>query len=169
MQIRKLSPNEASRGYPVGIVGVITFCDLSGYLHFVQDDTSGIYVDLSRVENPSRLHSGVKVEIQGFSGPGDYAPILIAQTVRVLGEDSMPSPEIVTFRKLMRGNFDSQWVLLKGVVRNQWLSTNSSSLALFTGRRPDQGSDSWGAAGCPIGKPGGFSAGNSGSLPNDFR
>jgi len=45
----------------------------------------------------------------------------------------MPSPEIVTFRKLMRGNFDSQWVLLKGVVRNQWLSTNSSSLALFTG------------------------------------
>jgi signal transduction histidine kinase len=133
-QVRKLSPQEASRGYPVAIIGVVTFFDAGAYLHFVQDGTSGIYFDLSRAENTPPLHSGQKLEIQGFSGPGDYAPIVISQAIRVLKEsESFPEAENVTFRKLMSGNFDSSWVLLKGVVRNQWLTTNSSTLALFAG------------------------------------
>lgn len=132
-QIRKLSPQEASRGYPVQLSGVITYCDLPSYLHFVQDDTAGIYLDFARVENAPLLRSGQKVEIQGFSGPGDYAPILLGHTIRVLGEEAPPEPEIVSFRKLISGNFDSQWVSLNGVVRNQWTGTNSSTLALFTG------------------------------------
>lgn len=131
-QIRKLSPQQASRGYPVLITGVITYHDNS-YLHFVQDETSGIYFDLSKFDNPPSLHSGQRVQIQGFSGPGDYAPIIISQTIRAIGEDAFPSPESVTFAKLMGGNFDSQWVSLKGVVRNEWITTNSSTLALFAG------------------------------------
>ena len=133
MQIRKLSPQEASRGYPAHITGLVTFCDLGSYLHFLQDDTAGIYFDLSRVQNRAGLRWGQKVEIEGFTGPGDYAPVLICQTVKVIGPEALPAPEVVTFRKLMSGNFDSQWVLLKGVIRNQWGATNSSSLALFTG------------------------------------
>ena len=132
-QIRRLSPQEASRGYPVHLSGCITYCDVPGYQHFIQDDTAGIYFDAARIENATRLRSGQRVEVEGFTGPGDYAPILLGQSARVLGEEALPTPEMVSFRKLMSGNFDSQWVLLKGVVRNQWLGTNSSTLALFTG------------------------------------
>jgi signal transduction histidine kinase len=132
-QVRKLSPQEASRGYPVSIVGVITYFDMPSYLHFVQDETSGIYFDLSRIDNLPPVHPGQRVQIQGFSGPGDYAPILISQSVQPLKDDNFPTPESVTFAKLMGGNYDSQWVLLKGVIRNQWITTNSTSLALFAG------------------------------------
>jgi signal transduction histidine kinase len=133
-QVRRLSPPEASRGHPVDISGVITLFDPASYLHSLQDETSGIYFDLSRAGSLPSLHSGQKVHVQGFSGPGDYAPIIIVQTVQVLEEDTdFPTAESVTFRKLMNGYFDSQWVLLKGVVRNQWTGTNSSSLALFAG------------------------------------
>ena len=133
MELRKLSPQEASRGYPVHITGVITFWDLSTYHHFVQDETAGVYVQLGRVDNVALLRPGQKVEVRGFSGPGSYAPIIYGETIRLLGEDVFPAPAAVTYRKLMSGNFDSQWVLLKGVVRNQWTGTNSSTLALFTG------------------------------------
>jgi signal transduction histidine kinase len=133
MQIRRLTPQEASRGYPLDITGVVTFSDPLGYLYFVQDETSGIYFDLSRVDNPPPLSSGQKIQIKGFSGPGDYAPIIIGQAIRVLGRESFPAPESVSFRKLMGGTFDSQWVSLKGVVRKQWVGTNASTIALFAG------------------------------------
>ncbi|HZR21300.1 MAG TPA: ATP-binding protein [Verrucomicrobiae bacterium] len=132
-QIRRLSPQEASRGYPIDITGVITFFDLPSYLHFIQDDTSGIYFDISRVDNLSLLRAGQRIRLQGFSGPGDFAPIIIAQTAQILGGTDFPAPESVSFRKLMSGTFDSQWVSLKGVVRNEWFSTNASSIALFVG------------------------------------
>jgi signal transduction histidine kinase len=133
MEIRKLSPTEASRGHPVHITGVVTFSDQDSYLHFVQDETAGIYLDPSRVDNAPVLRSGQKIEVTGFSAPGDYAPIVEGQTIRVLGEDALPPAESVTFRKLMTGNFDSQWVVLKGVVRNEWVETNLTRLALFSG------------------------------------
>jgi signal transduction histidine kinase len=133
MEVRKLSPKEASRAYPVHITGVVTFSDQSSYLHFVQDETAGIYLDPSTMSNAPVLRSGQKIEVTGFSGPGDYAPIILAQSIRLLGESVLPAPENVTFRKLMTGNFDSQWVELKGVVRNQWVETNLTRLALFSG------------------------------------
>jgi signal transduction histidine kinase len=133
MQLRKLSPQEASRGYPVDISGVVTFFDPSTYMQFVQDETSGIYLDMSQGDAAVALRSGQKVRIKGFTGPGEFAPILMSQHVMVLGQGDFPAEEQVSFSKLMSGTFDSQWVLLKGVVRNQWLATNSSSLALFAG------------------------------------
>ncbi|HLH56071.1 MAG TPA: ATP-binding protein, partial [Verrucomicrobiae bacterium] len=132
-QVRKLSAQEASRGYPVAIEGVVTYCDRTSYLQFIQDGTSGIYFDLTKIDSNLELHPGKRIRVQGFSGPGDYAPVLISQSVEVLGEAKFPAPENVSFSKLMNGDFDSQWVLLQGVVRNQWLETNSSTLALFAG------------------------------------
>ena len=133
MEVRKLSPQEASRAHPVHITGVVTFSDKDSYLHFVQDQTAGIYFDPSRMDNAPVLRSGERVEMTGFSSPGDYAPIIVGQTIRVLGQDALPKPESVTFRKLMTGNFDSQWVVLNGVVRNEWVETNATRLALFSG------------------------------------
>ena len=49
IQIRDLSTSQASRGYPVRVTGVVTFNDDALYLHFIQDDSAGIYLDLSRI------------------------------------------------------------------------------------------------------------------------
>lgn len=133
MQVRNLSPQEASRGYPVDVTGVVTFFDQSLYMQFVEDETSGIYVDVSHLETAAALRSGQKVRITGFTGPGEFAPILVSQHVVLLGDGAFPAQQHVSFSKLMSGAFDSQWVTLKGVVRAQWLATNSPSLALFAG------------------------------------
>jgi signal transduction histidine kinase len=132
-QIRKLSPQEASRGYPVDITGFAPFFDSSAYMQFVQDDTSGIYLDISRMDTPPVVHAGQKIRVRGFTGPGNFAPIVMCQSLQLLAGNGYPSAEPVSFRKLMSGTFDSQWVALKGVVRDQWLTTNSSSIALFAG------------------------------------
>ena len=133
VQVRNLSPQEASRGYPADITGVVTFFDQLLYMQFVQDETSGIYVDVSHLDAAAALRSGQKVRITGFTGPGDFAPILMSQHVIILGDGNFPAEQHVSFSKLMSGAFDSQWVTLKGVVRVQWLATNSCSLALFAG------------------------------------
>jgi signal transduction histidine kinase len=132
-QVRRLSPQDASRGYPVHLTAVMTYSDLTRYMHFLQDDSAGIYMDLSKVEPKPQLFSGCKVELQGFSAPGDYAPIVIAQQIRTMGKAPLPPPQSVSFQKMMTGSYDSQWVQLKGVVRNQWWSTNLTTLGLYTG------------------------------------
>jgi signal transduction histidine kinase len=133
MQVRKLSPQEASRGYPVHVRGVVTYWEVREYLHFMQDESAGIYFDLSRLDPRPSFRSGESVEIEGFTGPGDFAPLIIVQKIRALGESPLPVPEPANFRKLMTGAFDSQWISLKGVIRNQWTTTNITTLTLFTG------------------------------------
>ena len=132
-QVRKLSPQEASRGYPVDVTAVITFFDLPSYMHFVQDESSGIYIDTSRLEGSIPFRAGQKIRIRGYTGPGDFAPIILCENITLLGEEDFPPADHVSFRKLMGGTFDSQWVNLKGVVRDQLLTTNSSNVALFAG------------------------------------
>src|SRR5690348_6183981 len=90
IQVRELSPAEAARGYPVRISGVVTFTDNSSYLHFVQDQSSGIYLDIGTVTNDLTLNLQQQIAVVGFSGPGDYAPIIHAQQVRVIGPGAYP-------------------------------------------------------------------------------
>jgi signal transduction histidine kinase len=132
-QVRRLSAQDASRGYPVHVTGVTTYWDTATYLYFVQDHSSGIYIDPSRLERQLAGGHGRRLEIEGFTGPGDYAPVIVAQKVTDLGEGGLPSPASPTFQKMMTGEYDSQWVVLRGVVRNQWGQTNATILALSTG------------------------------------
>jgi signal transduction histidine kinase len=133
MQIRTLSPQEASRGYPVKLTGVITYFDPATYLYFLQDKTSGVYLEVSKMEALPSLQAGQRVAVEGFSGPGAYAPVLIVHGIQLLGAGSFPTPALVTFQKLMTGTYDSQWVSLRGVVRNQRSENSSTILTLHTG------------------------------------
>ncbi|MGH7968545.1 MAG: hypothetical protein ACREIC_07455, partial [Limisphaerales bacterium] len=132
IQVRDLSPAEASRGYPVEVTGVITFEDESLYLHFIQDDSAGIYLDTAPATNKPSLHHGQRVQLSGFSGPGDYAPIIHTERIEVLGSAQLPPAKATSVRMLMTGTEDSQWVALKGVVRSMTSDTNRASLSLST-------------------------------------
>jgi signal transduction histidine kinase len=133
VQVRELSPQEASRGYPVRVVGVLTYCDPPSYKQFVQDDSEGIYVDFNGNQTSDVLHPGQEVEIVGFSGPGDYAPVIHAKQTRVLGVGKFPTAKPTTIQILMTGAEDSQWVVLRGVIRDQAVATNETVLVLATG------------------------------------
>jgi hypothetical protein len=74
------APAQAERLIPVKLTGVVT--DLSGYKNsfFFQDETGGISVDRT---DSADVHAGDRVEIVGTSGPGLFAPVVLASRVIV--------------------------------------------------------------------------------------
>jgi signal transduction histidine kinase len=114
-QLRRLSASEAAKGYPVQLQAVVTFSDPETRLLFVQDASSGIYVEAWR-----HLHDvqpGDQVEVRGRSAPGAFAPIVDQPRVRVLGRGDMPVGRRVRPEQLGTGQEDSQWVEVEAVAR----------------------------------------------------
>jgi len=126
-QVRKLTPAEAQRGYPVRIRGVITD-DVPAPDFFVQDGTAGIYVEGSRA-TVFPHHFGDRVEIEGITGPGRFAPVVLERKLRVLGPGRLPQARLYSWNELANGQRDSQWVQVRGTVlsasidRKSWRET----------------------------------------------
>ena len=115
-QIRSLSAEEAARGYPVLVRGVITM-DAPSPDFFVQDTTAGIYVEGS--PSPPFPHVlGQSVEIEGVTGPGKFAPIIREIKLRTLGNGVLPKAQLFTLSELANGQQDSQWAEVRGIVRS---------------------------------------------------
>ena len=132
-QIRNLSATEAARGYPVKIRGVLTYVDAHNSDVFIQDSSGGIFVDSNRKQFESFPEASQHVEITGFTGPGDYAPVIEAEHLRELGGATLPNPKSAIVQALMTGAEDSQWIALNGVVRSQTVVDDATLLSLATG------------------------------------
>ena len=132
-QIRDMSAVEAARGYPARLKGVITYFDPAEYKHFLQDESAGIYIAFVSTNVYAGLEAGQEVEVEGFSGPGGYAPILNVTKVHIIGPGRFPKAEVATVQSLFSGREDAQWVTLKGVIRSQTVERNRIILALWTG------------------------------------
>ena len=122
-QIRRLSADEAAKGYPIKIRGVITD-DVPAPDFFVQDSTAGIYVEGSRSPVFDH-HLGDLVEVVGITGPGKFAPVIREQTLRVLGKGTLPKGKLHPFSELADGQMDSQWVKVRGIVRSATIDRTS--------------------------------------------
>lgn len=120
--VRQLRPDEASQRYPVQLRGVVTYYALrpSGQLAFVYDPTvaTSIYVRLNSLP-PLQLRPGDWVEVRGYSDPGRFAPIIVAQQAQKLGRRALPQPLRPGFDELLTGAYDGQWIELGGVVHQQ--------------------------------------------------
>jgi len=120
-QAHSLTPEQASRGYPVRLRGVVTFYDPYQAGHralFIADKTGSIFV--APGNGPILpLHAGSLVEVSGVSDPGGFAPIVSNSAIRVLrGSEPLPTARTVTLPHLLMGGEDGQWVALNGVVRS---------------------------------------------------
>jgi len=122
-QIRSLSPEEASLGYPVMIRGVITM-DAPAPDFFVQDASAGIYVEGSASPRFPHLLSQF-VEVEGVTGPGKFAPVIRETKLRVLGQGALPKPQLFPFSELADGQHDSQWAQVRGIVRSAAVDRSS--------------------------------------------
>jgi hypothetical protein len=113
-QVRRLTPEQAARQMPVHLRGVVTFFDENLYSRFVQDDTAGIYLQAT---NLPPLTAGQMIEVEGVTGPGEYAPIIAANQVKILGDGKLPAAKPVSVEQLVSGQEDSQFVEAVGIVR----------------------------------------------------
>jgi signal transduction histidine kinase len=121
--VRGLTVQQAQQRMPVRLRGVVTFFDATLYSRFIQDETAGIY--LRDFTNPELLEPGQLVEVEGVSSPGEYAPIVIPERVRVVGTAPLPKPKPVTYEQLASGKEDSQFVEIAGIVR--WVHLDEAS------------------------------------------
>ena len=115
-QIRQLAAGDASQGRPIKIRGVIT-ADFPAPDFFVQDSTAGIYVEGSK-SPVFEHHLGDLVEIEGVTGAGKFAPVVVERKIRALGKANLPKARLYSFTELADGRMDSQWVKIKGIVQS---------------------------------------------------
>lgn len=114
-QVHELTPEEAADGHPVHIRGVVTFYDRISNLLFVQDETGGIYLPPQKLAY-TQFRVGDLLDVEGVSGPGEYAPVVLSPRVKVLGRAPLPKPADVPAEALFTGSQDCNWVRLEAVV-----------------------------------------------------
>ena len=124
-QVRQLTPEKATNHYPVQLRAVVTFFDVSQYFQFVQDDTAGIYFSLDGLPEQPPLEAGQLVELTGEADPGEYAPVVRARRIQILGRGAFPAAKPVTFEQLASGQEDSQFVEIQGIVRAAYFDPTS--------------------------------------------
>jgi signal transduction histidine kinase len=130
-QVRQLSREEAQRGYPVHLRGVVTYYDDVHAVYydrknraiFFHDFESSVYVAM---EAGATFAPGDLLDLEGRSGSGQFAPVVLTTRVKSLGRAPLPAPKPVIYEQLATGRENSQWVQIAGVVR---------SVELRSGRR----------------------------------
>jgi PAS domain S-box-containing protein len=127
-QIRDLPAERAAWHYPVRLRAVITVnAHFQDYV-FVQDNSAGISVLMEGIS--TNLNPGDLVEIEGASDPGNFSPIVLASNVTVLGSAPLPEAKQETLFQLATGQYGSQWIEVRGVVRSMSWSNGMAQLNL---------------------------------------
>ncbi len=117
--VQALPPSEAAAGYPVKLRARVLVNDPAWTVFFVQDDTKGIFMFTRSLEHPMPpCRPGDIVEIDGETGPGEFAPVIAAHQLTILGRSELPKPRTVPLDQLLSGVEDSQFVEVTGVVRS---------------------------------------------------
>ncbi|MCD6049782.1 MAG: histidine kinase [Verrucomicrobia bacterium] len=114
LDIRRVTPERATNGLPVEVVGVVTLVDF-GRTVFLQDETGGTF--FKGPATSSGLQPGLRLRVRGKTFPGLYVPGIDADKVEVLEQGPLPTPRKVSFDDLAAGRFNYEWVELEGIGR----------------------------------------------------
>jgi len=118
-QVHALTVEEAQRGYPVRLRAVVTYYDRADQALFVHDESAGLFVRMRG--QPPDLAAGLLVEVDGFSDPGEYAPIVAQAALRTIGRAALPTAQPKMYQELMAGGQEGQWIEVQGVVQAVWI------------------------------------------------
>lgn len=130
-QVLSLSAERASQRLPVRVQGVVTAAEPTwNGKFFVQDETSGVFVD---DQTDPRPEPGDVVVVTGVTHPGAYAPIITAPAWRKIGTAPLPEPLKVPIEDIMSGIEDGQRVEVVGIVRAVTPGKTNTDLDLAAG------------------------------------
>jgi len=133
MQVQSLSSDDAARRLPVTIRGVVTAIgQAKDHWMAVQDDTRGGFVNLDIVSNIVPV-VGQYWTVIGYTRPGDFAPIVVAEHASFHGPGRMPGPVHPSWNQMVNGSMDVQFVEIEGLVTG--VQSNLLSVLLPEGRQ----------------------------------
>ncbi len=116
-QVHGLSSVAAHQKMPVIVRGTVTqyMPEWNGFS--MQDKTGAVYVSGAAVSHV-HLRAGERVEVRGTTDSGNYAPIVMAGEVKILGSGDLPKPRPADWQFLSSGSCDNDYVSVTGVVRS---------------------------------------------------
>lgn len=131
-QVQSLSAEQAERKLPVKIRGVVTSAP-ARYVNglIIQDGTRGIYVNLEDIPYWIAPADHEFWEVEGHTGPGDFAPVVIAEKLTRIGDGQLPEPAHPSWNQLINGSMDVQWIEFQGLVTG--IQSNSLTILLPEG------------------------------------
>jgi hypothetical protein len=134
--IRALSQDEGARGYQVRVRGIVTHIDeLADVSLIVHDGRLGQFFmppkDPAAIAAWRELRRGDLVEIEGLTERGGFAPNVVPNVVRRLGQAPLPSPKTIAFGSMLSGRHDCDYVEITGVVQRAWRPSDPRIRTLF--------------------------------------
>ena len=134
--IRALSQDEGARGYQVRVRGIVTHIDEQADVSLiVHDGRLGQFFmppkDPAAIAAWQELRRGDLVEIEGLTERGGFAPNVVPQIVRRLGQAPLPSPKTIAFASMLSGRHDCDYVEIAGVVQRAWRPSDPRIRTLF--------------------------------------
>ncbi len=138
MQVKSLSREEALRGYPVRIQGVITARVDDDFV--IQDATWSIfcYGEKLKLNHPPQI--GEIWQIEGVSD-AVFAPDVVVQNAIFLGPGILPEPIRPTKDELINGSLDTQYIEMQGIITA--VGTNGVKLLTREGELEFSGLEGW--------------------------
>jgi len=134
-EVHDLTVEDAARHYPVHFRAICIVCYPDWHGFFANDGASTVYVETrNQVLLTAAIHSGTLLEIDGVTGPGEYAPIVDRSSLRVLGERPLPPARLVSLDRLSSGVEEGQWVAFEGTVRSIEHRDSMLALVVASGR-----------------------------------
>jgi PAS domain S-box-containing protein len=128
---RILTSGSEARDRAFRIRGVVTVNNSSRGLFFVQDDTAGIH--LVSPSEQRQVRPGDYVEVEGHATSAHFGIKFVLQKITSLGRAPLPVPLRVPWSQIRTGMKDSQWVEVKGVVRQVDTREKGTVLHLASG------------------------------------
>lgn len=116
VQLRRLRTTEADAGRPVLLHGVVTFAHPDQRILYLNDDTGGALVWLERSEDPLPA-VGTAVSVQGVTSSGTPFAGVRAARIEATGLQPLPAPRPISLERAKTGAEDSQWVEMRGHLR----------------------------------------------------
>ncbi len=115
-EILDLGTDQAVRGYPVQLFGVVTWSNPAAPFFYLQDTSGGVCVtiDPTRFKPPPQGDSAV---VKGLTSVGEFAPQVRATELEGTGALDRPRANIVTLEQAMAGVEEGQWIELSGYLR----------------------------------------------------
>ncbi|HYG22470.1 MAG TPA: ATP-binding protein [Verrucomicrobiae bacterium] len=115
-EVHRLKRDEAQRGYPVHLRGVVTSVLPEHQAFTLQDASRGIYVVDFSDSRPFAPELNEFLEVEGVTDPSLFAPVVNARRVRTLGSALTPEPVRPNWDQLINGSLDAQFVEMQGIV-----------------------------------------------------
>ncbi len=123
---------EGKTGHRVRVQGIVTL-QLPGRMLFIRDLEDPTQTLQVQTQQDSSVQPGDVVDVAGFPGLGDYAPVLQDALFRPVGRGRSPVAERITAANAMQGAFDGELVQLEGLLVGHARRTTLETLSLQSG------------------------------------